>query len=101
MKIQKERLVNLNQKIPPLQEDKEGKLRGGFNPFESNVSIDAYYENLNCPSGKDSTCYAEPGNQNYINVNCPTNGATCGTTKSTEPGGNGPNGINLGSSSLI
>lgn len=100
MKIKNESLVNLNQEIPALEETREGLLRGGFQPIDNETNVDAFPINLNCPFA--GTCDADPGQGFYENVNCPQGpGATCGTTESTEPEGDGLNGITFGGSSLI
>ena len=100
MKIQKERLVNLNQEIPALEETKEGLLRGGFQPIDTEENVDGFAKNLNCPYV--GTCDADPGQGVYENVNCPQGaGASCGTTKSTVPGGKGSDSISFRESSLI
>lgn len=101
MKNHQKPLVELNQEIPSIQKDKEGKLKGGFVPFDSSNPVEAIATNLNCP--KAGTCTeAPPENGTYTNINCPQGpGATCGTTESTEPEGDGLNGITFGGSSLI
>ena len=99
MRIDK-KLENLVTEVSALEQTKEGLLKGGFQPFDKETPVDAFVENLNCPL--EGTCSADPGDGTYKNVNCPIGEhATCGTTKSTEPGENGQDGFNLVKSSLI
>ena len=91
MKIQKESLVKLNQEIPSLQKDKEGKLRGGFcalTPQEESLDT---REQKNVNSG--CTCINDHCNDGCTNDHC-NDGCTnnqC-TTESTVPA----NGLTVG-----
>lgn len=86
MKSYQKPLVELNQEIPSIQKDKEGKLRGGFCAMPLPISPpegDETNENKNEAPGCTCSCVTTNSScTNYCpNINC--------TTKSTESGGKG------------
>ena len=96
MKTKTMQFASLGMEIPPLEADKEGKLRGGFGVFNSGMEDISSAINTNC----NCDCACSPDENTNCNCRCttPTSTSTSTATSISEKNGSS---LNFSSSFLF
>ena len=107
MKTKTMQFASLGMEIPPLEADKEGKLRGGFGVFNSGMEASALGVNTNCDCNCDCdtndncNCNCKCGTNTNCNCGCPKATPTATSTSKVTPVSEGSVSLNFSSSFLF